>query len=372
MKNGVTSSGRQRWRCRCGASQTNRKHGKTRIAQFTQFQSYLAGKYSQREIAGNTARTLRRSWAWCWTVPIPPLDVTGEVYEQVFIDGIYLAYGWCLIIARNSEHVISWQWCTRENTASYQALLTTIAPPDVATTDGDAGALRAIKDLWPDTKVQRCLLHVHRNTIRDLTRHPATEAGKALLGLSKKLLSITTLTQAAAWEKLLIETHTHYEAFLKERTYARDVPRTQRRGNKTWWYTHERDRRVHMRLAHLVRENVLFTYLGTNPVSERTTNPIESLNARIRSLTNQHRGLSETHMLTMIDWYLYTLTENPRPATQILTNWNQEGQPVKTLIPTKRRVTNTHQDTGIPVHYDTALTAEEGLWTRKGWAGRSQ
>ena len=24
-----------------------------------------------------------------------------------------------------------------------------------------------------------------------------------------------------------------------------------------------------------------------------------------------------------------------------------------------------------PVAYDTGLTAEEGLWTRKGWAGRS-
>ena len=24
-----------------------------------------------------------------------------------------------------------------------------------------------------------------------------------------------------------------------------------------------------------------------------------------------------------------------------------------------------------PAHYDTGLTAEEGLWARKGWAGRS-
>ncbi len=27
--------------------------------------------------------------------------------------------------------------------------------------------------------------------------------------------------------------------------------------------------------------------------------------------------------------------------------------------------------TSTPANYDTGLSAEEGLWTRKGWAGRS-
>ena len=118
--------------------------------------------------------------------------MTGEVYDQVFVDGIYLAYDWCLLIARNTTHVVAWQWATRENTAAYTALLGKLTPPDLVTTDEAGGALSSITRMWPHTPVQRCLLHVHRNNIRDLTTHPHTPAGRALLGLSQRLLKITT------------------------------------------------------------------------------------------------------------------------------------------------------------------------------------
>ncbi|RAX20305.1 MULTISPECIES: transposase [unclassified Actinomyces] len=56
-----------------------------------------------------------------------------------------------------------------------------IAPPDLVTTDGAGGALKALRSLWPDTPIQRCLIHVRRDTVRDLTLHPKTTPGKALL-----------------------------------------------------------------------------------------------------------------------------------------------------------------------------------------------
>ncbi|WP_440456227.1 transposase, partial [Rothia nasimurium] len=39
-----------------------------------------------------------------------------------------------------------------------------IPAPDVAIVDGGSGFASAAKTCWPDTRIQRCLLHVYRNT----------------------------------------------------------------------------------------------------------------------------------------------------------------------------------------------------------------
>lgn len=121
---------------------------------------------------------------WCWHVPAPKPPVTGEVYPQVFIDGLWLG-SWVLLVARSPTHVITWQQAVSEDRAAYQGLLA-----DLVTTDGAAGALKAITT-WPHTPVQRCLVHAHRHTARDLTRHPKTTPGQTLPDLSHKLLTIS-------------------------------------------------------------------------------------------------------------------------------------------------------------------------------------
>ena len=368
MKNGYTSAGKRRWRCGCGASQTTTRDGKTRISIFTSFLTYILGKLSQAEISGNTGRGLRRRFAWCWTVPTPAIEITGEVYRQLFIDGIYLPYHWCLLVAHNGNHVVARQWCRRENSAAYTALLAKIPPPDLVTTDGHGGALKALKQLWPDVPVQRCLVHVHRNNHRDLTSRPNTPAGKALLVLSQRLLKVSNTEEAATWVKLLIEINTEYGDYFKERTYAKDVPVAQRRTNQKWWYTHERDRRVYRRLTSLHAKGHLFAFLELDPVCERTTNPLESYNRQLRQALDHHRGLSEPHMITMIDWHCYQHSEFPRSSRQILTQWEKAGRPSRGLIPKK----TPPKTTDGPERYGTALSAEEGLWARKGWAGRSK
>ena len=371
IKSGKTAAGSQRWKCTsCRASSTAPRTDQALLATFTTFLSYLAGKASQAEISGNTGRGLRRRWAWCWNVPTPPIQITGEVYDQVFIDGIYLPYHWCLLIAHNGHHVLARQWCHRENAPAYTALLAKIPAPDLVTTDGHGGALKALKTLWPKVPVQRCLIHVHRNNLRDLTSRPNTLAGKALLALSQRLLTVSTKDEAAIWVKLLIEINTQYADYFKERTRAKDVPAHQRRGNRQWWYTHGRDRRVYRRLASLHAKGHLFAFLDFDTPRHRTTNPVESFNARLRALTVAHRGLCEPHMIAMIDWYCHQHSEFAQPPRTILADWEKTGRPGRQVIPQKK--TPPPVTTDGPEQYGTALTAEEGLWARKGWAGRSK
>ena len=207
LKRNGTSNGRTRWRCtKCGATTASRRPDITQEAQWRQFHTYIAGKASQAETDGTaTGRSLRRELAWCWKVPVPQPPATGEIYDQVFLDGTQIAYNWTLLIAANQDgQVIAWQWAVSENAAAYEALISGLAPQRVVTVEGAKGGLKAKRDVWGDhTRVQRCVLHVHRNNMRDLTRNPQTTAGRALQALSRRLLHIHTVEEAALWEQHL-------------------------------------------------------------------------------------------------------------------------------------------------------------------------
>ncbi len=301
--------------------------------------------------------------------------MTGEVHDQLFLDGIHLAYGWVLLTAVNQDGlVVSWQWATSENAAAYQALLHPLAPPRLVTIDGSGGALKAIKETWPPEDgvlTQRCLIHIHRNNIRDLTHKPRTPPGQALLGLSRRLLEINTIDQARRWELLLAAFHQQYTYWLKARTQAADNPKEAALRGKAWWYTHERDRRVYYRLERLVRTGTLFNYLHPTLGSpaHKTTNIVESINAQTSLVFLHHRGLSEPHALAAAEWCLYQRTENPKTPTLILRDWDKQGRPQRAIIPKQANPKPT--PTG-PQQWDTQTSPEDGLWTRKGWAGRWQ
>ena len=368
-KHGRTASGSQRWRCTaCNLTTTAPRAvppARTEQATLGEFIAWATSKGTQADQPGG-ARAFRRRTAWCWRVPVPRPPVTGEVHAQIFIDGLHLAGGWTLLVARSTAHVIAWQWAAGESAAAYTALLQDLAPPDLVTTDGAGGALKALRELWPRTPVQRCLIHVHRDTVRDLTLHPRTTQGRALLGLSRKLLTITTTDQAAHWLTALNDYATEYRTWLNQRTTAQDDPATAAATGRKWWYTHPRTRRAYRRLEHLARQGVLFTYLTHDPALERTTNPVESINARIRDNLRHHRGATPDHQAAIAEWTLHTHTRQPADPQQILTAWHAQGRPPRRRIPTTPTNARTR-----PAGWGTTPTPEEGLWTRKGWAGRT-
>jgi hypothetical protein len=194
----------------------------------------------------------------------PRITTTGEIYAEVQVDEIYLSSKWCCLIAWAHGRVIAWQWCDREKTASWKALL--------------------------DTRVQRCLVHVQRNVRIYLTTKPRTDAGKALWALGRSLTKITTADEAVTWLQHLNDWHALFGHLLRERTYrksagGRAVPTWVRPGQQ-WWYTHERLRKAYRLLAKLVERDELFTYLAPEHAAlqiSSTTNRIEGgVNAGLR------------------------------------------------------------------------------------------
>ena len=346
-----------------------RRQDVARAADLDRFLSWLTGRCTQRDLDGGTGRTFRDRHAWCWNVA-PEIVITGEIYDEIQVDGTYLGGGWCLLLAVNGAtgEVIAWQWCDTEKTAAWTALLERIPPPRVVIIDGGSGLASALKACWPTTKIQRCLVHVQRNVRTYLTMRPRTDAGKALRALSLALTRIRTTEEAARWQIKLHAWHQVYAHLVTAKTYLTraGVRPAWARDNSTWWWTHERLRKAYQLLARLVRQGVLFTYLDpdlTDAAISSTTNRIEGgTNSPIKDLLRRHRGMTSAHQRRGVEWWCYLHSPTSKPPREFI-------QPAH-YAPAPARHEHPEEPSG-PALYDTSATAEEGLWDRKGWAGRS-
>ncbi len=329
------------------------------------------GNRTQRELHRPSGRSWRRNHAWCWNVE-PTFAVTGEIYDEVQLDGTYLAHGWCLLLAVDgaSGHVIAFQWCDSEKTAAWKALLEQIPPPKVVVIDGGSGLALALRDCWPQTRVQRCLVHVQRNIRRYLTMRPRTLAGKELRALSLTLTRITTRDQAVAWQVQLHAWHQQHAGLINAKTYLTQTGvRPMGVSSKaTWWWTHERLRKAYQLLARLSQQEVLFTYLDEEFQGlgiSWTTNRIEGgANAGIKDLLRRHRGMTSPHQRRAVEWWCYQHSPTPTPPATLI-------KPDHYQPPAKHAAPATKDEPAGPAAFDTGLTTEEGLYARKGWAGRS-
>jgi len=351
VKNGRTAAGTQRWRCPgCGASSVRKRDDVTRRHQLTAFLTWLIGKASQAEVDGRTGRSFRHATAWCWDVQ-PRLGPVTTIHHQLLIDGIWVG-SWCLLIAVTEKlEVLAWQWSGGESTAAWVALLERIPAPAVVVCDGGTGIASAVRRTWPETKIQRCLFHVQLNIRRHLTLNPRTDAGRRLRALSLELSDVREPEDAIAWRlKLEVwwQAHGH---LTKERTY----------DGRKWWFTHDRLRKAWQLLSRLTRDGTLFTYLDYG--NTRTTSPLEGgINNGIRHVLRNHRGMTEDHMKRAAEWFL-TLHEIPIERAHEL---------IATFPVVNPDTENTDDAQNEPPSlYDTGLSAEEGLWSRSGWAGRA-
>lgn len=348
VKNGRHRSGTQRWRCpSCGASSVRRRPDVTAREQLRRFVIWLTGKATQSETDGTASgRSFRRHTAWCWDL-VPRLGPVETIHHAVLVDGIWIGT-WCLLIAlSDTGRVLAWQWCARETTAAWKALLEQVPAPAVLVSDGGSGLPSALRQCWPETKHQRCLFHLQLNTTRHLTRNPRTNAGRALRRLVMDLSGVRDEDAAIDWQLHLEQWWQRFGHLTNERTLLR---------NGRFGFTHDRLRKAWLLVRLVVRKNLIFTHITYgNP---RTTSALESLNAQIRDLLRHHRGMTEEHRRRAVEWFL-TLHELPTE------------QALDLARPSKQQPATTEPDDQIShTLYDTRLDAGEGLWLRSGWAGR--
>ncbi|NMX01807.1 hypothetical protein HHJ75_08895 [Mobiluncus mulieris] len=104
-RNGTTTSGAIRWRCNnCGASWSNIRDDISYAALFDKFVKWLVNKQTLADLKIAYTTWVRKT-EWCWRVE-PVIPITGEVCDYIQIDGTYLPYGWCLLVAQTRGKVL--------------------------------------------------------------------------------------------------------------------------------------------------------------------------------------------------------------------------------------------------------------------------
>jgi hypothetical protein len=282
---------------------------------FEHFVAWLLSKQSQAELATTySVHTWRNQTAWCWDI-VPEPTPTSEVHHVIILDGIRVGSLVCLI-ARTTDYVIAWHWAGYESSNTWSELLQTIPVPGFVVCDGQKGILLAIARCCPETKTQRCLFHVWLNVRSKLTLSPKTEAAQDFLRLTRALWQVHTERDVLTWQQQFRAWENRYGNFVKQRTYVRDPKPNQRR----WWYTHGRLRSAYRQLQKLQEQQQLFTYVyNADPRLPRTTNHMEGgINSQLQTKLKLHRGLSDEHQRRLVEWYLYSRTEDQKPTRNFL------------------------------------------------------
>ncbi len=140
------------------------------------------------------------------------------------------------------------------------------------------------------------------------------QAGVEPYGVAKALLRARDLDAAAAWLASFEEWCGRREGFLPERTAADDG---------SWEWTRKRLVTARDGLLRLVGRGVLFTFLDPELAVDgplpSASNRIEGgVNARIRAMPRDRRGLSTLRRAKAVCWWRHMHTESPLPAAGIL------------------------------------------------------
>ena len=304
---GTTAAGSKRWqRMSCGATATRRVDSAAKGPEA--FLGWLFSPTPQASMPGG-GRTFRRKAERYWRI-WPAAPACDEVHHVVHVDGIWLGRACVMPTACTADHVVGWHLARSECSASWGALMSRIAPPDVAVCDGGSGFEKARRDHWPQTRVQRCTFHAFCQVKRRTTARPNLQAGVELYSIAKELPKVEDADDAARRLAPFARWRSEWDAFLGEKAVVDGRSQFKR----------QRLRRARRTLERLCRSGCLSTFLDPELAKDgavpSTNNRIEGMSSRLRELLRRHRGMAIDHRVKTMPWWLCMHTENPMPAAR--------------------------------------------------------
>ncbi len=239
--------------------------------------------------------------------------------SSIQLDGFYLAYPSikrnrhlrgaktesCVLLWALDDHNLKpvyWKFYRRlENSGTWKDFIKNMKEcginPEHLVHDGHPGITQATKRYWPQTKQQRCLVHLMSGMHKDLGVAPRTQIAIRLKQVVASLFDVTNEQEQKEWEKSWLDYGQTYEKKLLALQKGEVV--------------HEQDMRMPKSLlgafsvindAYLRDE--LFTYLDSSKTVSRTTNAIESNNGNLRELLRRHRGMKLNQRINLVSWQL--------------------------------------------------------------------
>lgn len=270
--------------------------------QFIWFEKWVSErqvyKYLVRD-SGLSQSTIQRLFRH-YLKQAPEVLIRSKQQAHLLIDATYFPNDLCLVLYY--DHDIRYTQLyrmtdqeryeqMREDLQNLKVLGVDIAS---ITCDGHKGLLKAIRKVYPKVPIQRCLVHIKRQSQTWLTRYPKALVAQELLQLSKQITKLKTHEQRNQWLADLHNWYLGYKDYINEKSFN---PATGR-----YWYKHKM---LHQTASLIIKAIPdMFHYLD-NPQIPYTTNRIESFFGHLKEKLEIHRGLRPQAKRNFIKWYLH-------------------------------------------------------------------
>jgi hypothetical protein len=245
------------------------------------------------QISGYSASKIARIKNY-WLDQIPEEQIDFSKVQYMIYDATYFHKDGCLLNLMDAidQRIISHIYVKKESYINANPWLSSLKRqglnPVGITIDGEQSTLRALKQVWPAARLQRCLYHIQHEGKRWLRTYPKTDAGKQLRMLLSTLCNIKTVKErdlfVQNYQLWLTQYHEFISSLPKSIIAFKDLQRTL-----------------------VLINNALpdmFYYLDDDNICS-TTNALEGFHSRLKSDYQRHRGLTKQHRINYIHWYCY-------------------------------------------------------------------
>lgn len=230
----------------------------------------------------------------------PKNEIKSKSNVHLLIDGIYFSNGLCLILYydKDLQYV---QLYRNTNQEKYKEILEDLMNlkklgVDVysATCDGHKSRLKSVLKVFPNAVIQRCVVHVKRQSLSWLGKCPKLMQAQELLTIIRPITSLNTIEEVSCWLAHFYKWYIQNEPFINEQSVHEQTGRM--------WYTHKNLRSSCRHLINAIPH--LFSYINDGAIP-KTTNELEGYFTHLKEKLTLHKGLRFEKRKNFIKWYLH-------------------------------------------------------------------
>jgi hypothetical protein len=260
------------------------------------FKRWVTEGYTIKQIAvqsGHSTRTVRRIIQRELRYPAPILTDLSK-HRYLILDGTFLdrRKGVFAVMDGESFSLIHAAPEMAEGPAHLLPFCSALAHrglmPVSATVDGNPHLIQALRSVWPNILIQRCLVHIQRQGLMWCRRYPKRTDAKHLRSLFLQIPFIRSLSER---DRFLAQLG------VWEYRYGKRIARSK----ETGWIFSDLKRARSMLLGALPN---MFRYLD-DPKIVTCTNALEGYFARLKHRYRQHRGLAAHHRNAYLNWFIH-------------------------------------------------------------------
>ena len=295
--------GYSRYFCKhCKSYFTDRRAHISARNMFIWFARWVRDKQSISQISkasGYSERTLK-SYFYKVLPTCPTWQIQKREKVNLLIDGTYFTNKVCLLLYRDHNikmtilYRLTDKEALRDLTEDLQSIKRVGIDVESVTCDGRSNIIKAVREVYPEAIIQRCLFHIINEICTWLTKKPKSEAARELRELVCYLSKINTQEAAQLWLRAFIDWYYKYENFINEKSVDELTGK--------WWYTHKM---LHRSTTHIKRAIPNMFNFTLYPNVPNTTKSIESFFGHLKDHLRLHRGLSNDHFKNFVKWYLF-------------------------------------------------------------------